>query len=415
MHTNAATKPSPAVATVRRLSFAGLTVAVALTAGCHDAPTAPLTPEKPRLAVATDRNWLVNSLADPGDGVCANNECTLREAIAAAQTGDRITFKSNLNGTIGLTAGQLVVEKSLTIEGPGADVLTLSGQGANRVFQLGNHVDSIIVVVSGLTITGGKTFGTGGGIEITPAARVVLLSSLVVSNSANDAGGGIYSYGTLTVVGSTIASNEAGEGGGIAAPDGRLTVSRTTISSNVSNEPGGGGGIFTDCETAWCEPSMIRSSTITRNEASNLGGGLANSSNEISLANTIIAGNESNLAPEADCSGAAKFTSLGYNLSTAGTGCELTAATDVNVTLASQVFTDVLFPVRMNNGGRLPTHALIERGLAVDAGFCPGENGDQRGFPRPYDDVRVPNALDGCDIGAFEWNPPQTKGNGPKP
>jgi CSLREA domain-containing protein len=415
MNTNAATKPSPAVATVRRLSFAGLTVAVALTAGCHDAPTAPLTPEKPRLAVATDRNWLVNSLADPGDGVCANNECTLREAIAAAQTGDRITFKSNLNGTIGLTAGQLVVEKSLTIEGPGADVLTLSGQGANRVFQLGNHVDSIIVVVSGLTITGGKTFGTGGGIEITPAARVVLLSSLVVSNSANDAGGGIYSYGTLTVVGSTIASNEAGEGGGIAAPDGRLTVSRTTISSNVSNEPGGGGGIFTDCETAWCEPSTIRSSTITRNEASNLGGGLANSSNEISLANTIIAGNESNLAPEADCSGAAKFTSLGYNLSTAGTGCELTAATDVNVTLASQVFTDVLFPVRMNNGGRLPTHALIERGLAVDAGFCPGENGDQRGFPRPYDDVRVPNALDGCDIGAFEWNPPQTKGNGPKP
>ena len=90
-------------------------------------------------------------------------------------------------------------------------------------------------------------------------------------------------------------------------------------------------------------------------------------------------------------------------------------STNINLALASRLFTHGLFPPLTNNGGRLPTHALIERGLAVDAGYCPGENGDQRGFPRPYDDVRVPNALDGCDIGAFEWNPPQTKRNGPKP
>jgi CSLREA domain-containing protein len=388
------------------VAILGLAAAVSVAAACHDAPTGPLALEKPGLAVATDGSWLVNSLADPGDGVCANNECTLREAIAAAQPGDRITFKSNLIGTIGLTGGQLLVEKSLTIEGPGADRLTVSGQGASRIFQVGNQVDSIAVVMSGLTVTGGKSFGAGGGIEVTRAARVVLLSSLVAGNSANGGGGGIQSDGTLTVVGSTIASNT---GGGISAPDGRLTVFRSTVSGNT------GGGIFTSCQTAWCEPSTIRSTTITRNEAPVLGGGLSNEANDVVLFNTIIAGNESGLAFEADCSGAFQFTSLGHNLSTAGTGCDLTAATDVNVPLASQVFTHVLFPVLTNNGGRLPTHALIERGLAVDAGYCPGESGDVRGFPRPYDDVRVPNALDGCDIGPFEWNPPPTKGNGTKP
>ena len=417
MHTHMlVSKWSMAGETVRRFSFLGLT-AVAVVVGCHDAPTSPLTSSKPTLAVSTDGAWLVNSLADPGDGVCANNECTLREAIAAAQNGDRITFKSNLIGTIGLTAGELLIEKSLTFEGPGADQLSVSGQQASTVFKIGNHVDSILVVITGLTIADGMTFQSGGGVEITPAARVVLVGTVVMRSSANDNGGGIYSEGILTVAGSTIAENEAGAGGGISTPDGRLTVIRTTISGNTSSQPDGGGGIYTSCQTAWCGPSTIRSSVITRNTASNLGGGLALVSNPTSISNTIIAGNESNLDTEADCSGAAigPLTSLGHNLSRSNSGCELAEPTDVNLTLPSQVFTFVLLPVLANNGGRVPTHALIERGLAVDAGYCPGEGGDVRGFPRPYDDVRVPNALDGCDIGPFEWNPADTKGKGPKP
>jgi CSLREA domain-containing protein len=403
--------------TVRYFSFVGLTAAVAVVVGCQDAPTSPLTSNNPMLAVSTDGAWLVNSLADPGDGVCSNSECTLREAIAAAQNGDRITFKSNLIGTIGLTAGELVVEKTLTFEGPGADRLAVSGQNASTVFKIGNHVDSIGVVITGLTITDGMSFQNGGGVWVTEAARVVLVGSVVTRNRTGDNGGGISSDGTLTVAGSTIADNEAGAGGGIYTPDGRLTVIRTTISGNTSSEPDGGGGIFAGCQTAWCGASTIRSSVITRNEASNLGGGLALLSNPISISSTIIAGNESNLDTEADCSGTAvsPVTSLGYNLSRSNSGCELAAPTDVNLTLASQVFTVVLLPVLATNGGRVPTHALIERGLAVDAGYCPGEGADVRGFPRPYDDLRVPNALDGCDIGPFEWSPADTKGKGPKP
>jgi hypothetical protein len=69
------------------------------------------------------------------------------------------------------------------------------------------------------------------------------------------------------------------------------------------------------------------------------------------------------------------------------------------------VFTEVLEQQLRASGGPTWTHALIERGRAVDAGYCPGETANQRGFARPYDEPRIPNALDGCGIGAFEWHP----------
>ena len=116
----------------------------------------------------------------------------------------------------------------------------------------------------------------------------------------------------------------------------------------------------------------------------------------------------------ADCElSAASFESLGHTLTSAKCEGFTNSPTDVIVAVP-QIFSSVLLRLLADNGGGLPTHALIERGLAVDAGYCPGENGDQRGFPRPYDDPLMPNALDGCDIGAFEWNPPP-KNKGSKP
>ena len=60
----------------------------------------------------------------PGDG-------SLRGEIAAAQSGDTIQFASNLaGGTIYLTAGELLINKNLTIEGltssTGAPDLTIN-------------------------------------------------------------------------------------------------------------------------------------------------------------------------------------------------------------------------------------------------------------------------------------------------
>jgi len=76
-----------------------------------------------------DTAWVVDSIADDG------SEGTLRYAIDNCEEGDTITFASSVRGTITLDPdlGQLVIDHSLTIEGPGAERLAVSGDGESRV------------------------------------------------------------------------------------------------------------------------------------------------------------------------------------------------------------------------------------------------------------------------------------------
>ena len=85
----------------------------------------------------------VTSLADNGPG-------TLRDVIAAAAPGDTISF--TVAGAITLTNGELVINKDLTIAGPGSAVLTVerssaAGTPAFRIF----HITTGRVAISGLT------------------------------------------------------------------------------------------------------------------------------------------------------------------------------------------------------------------------------------------------------------------------
>ena len=68
----------------------------------------------------------VTSTADSGAG-------TLRDALASASDGDTIDF--SVTGTITLTSGQLVVNNSLTISGPGAANLAVNGNAASRIME----------------------------------------------------------------------------------------------------------------------------------------------------------------------------------------------------------------------------------------------------------------------------------------
>src|SRR3982750_4883554 len=79
--------------------------------------------------------YVVTKTADTNDGVC-DADCSLREAIAAAASTDTIAF--SVTGTITLDSSlkELVVDKSLTISGPGAAQLSISGGDAVRVFHL---------------------------------------------------------------------------------------------------------------------------------------------------------------------------------------------------------------------------------------------------------------------------------------
>src|SRR5690606_1029155 len=99
-------------------------------------------------------------IADDNDGACeplTSGDCTLREAITAVSPGGTITFDTaGVFATpqiISLTLGELAIAGSLTINGPGADQLSVSGGGLSRVFLIGAGVDAAI---DGITITGGK-------------------------------------------------------------------------------------------------------------------------------------------------------------------------------------------------------------------------------------------------------------------
>jgi len=67
----------------------------------------------------------------------------LRAIINSACPGSIITFDmSQVTSPITLTSGELLLNKSLTFQGPGAGTLTISGNNASRVFniQSGNTV-----------------------------------------------------------------------------------------------------------------------------------------------------------------------------------------------------------------------------------------------------------------------------------
>ncbi|MGF1470507.1 MAG: CSLREA domain-containing protein [Rubrobacteraceae bacterium] len=107
----------------------------------------------------------VNSLSDPGTGGCDANECTLREAIEAANDNaepDEITF--SVTGQITLNGTQLVIEPGggpLSINGPGVDQLTVSGDQQSRVFEIQSGAEAVI---NGLTVADGETSDDGSGL-----------------------------------------------------------------------------------------------------------------------------------------------------------------------------------------------------------------------------------------------------------
>src|SRR5437870_1321664 len=77
---------------------------------------------------------------------------SLRAAIAATAANGTIVFDPSVTGTITLTSGELAIGGNLTIIGPGAKVLAVSGNNASRVFDISSGVT---VNISGLSLVEG--------------------------------------------------------------------------------------------------------------------------------------------------------------------------------------------------------------------------------------------------------------------
>ena len=255
-------------------------------------------------------------------------------------------------------AAQLLVDKSVTINGAGAGVLAVDGNATSRVFQTAT---AETVSISGLTIRNGQG-GEGGGILNAATMTLTIINSTLSGNKAG-LGGGVFNSGTLIIINSTFSSNMASEGGGIYNSGGStLTISNSTFSGNAA--PVTGGASFN------LGTMQIANTTLSDN-SSPLGGGVFNMGT-LQIGNTILNAGASG-ANIANSGGT--VTSHGYNLSSDDGGGVLNGPGD-------QINTNPLLGPLQDNGGPTFTHALLPGSPAVDAGdpsFTPPPFFDQRG------------------------------------
>jgi hypothetical protein len=240
-------------------------------------------------------------------------------AVAAANSGDTIRIGP------GTYVGGVSIDTNLQLigSGPGATII----KGGESVLTIGSYgaTTEPTVAISGVTITGGLAqtspesipfFGipgvwaTGGGIDIPPnadfsgGATVTISNSVITGNRADPTaevdsgipcagfsdgqcpfaeadGGGIDSWGTLTLVSTTVSNNRVGsasglsalasdaDGGGIVNNLGPLTIINSTISGNEASASAPNGR-FADSgalQVVGGTLTMINS-TITANNAS---------------------------------------------------------------------------------------------------------------------------------------------------
>jgi hypothetical protein len=143
---------------------------------------------------------------------------SLRQAILNALSGDTINFAASVT-TVTLTSGELVIDKNLTITGPGANRLTVQ-VNANvisvRVFNINSS--TVTVSISGITISNGFAQDGPGGGGILSAGVLTLTDCTISGNFTGSQFGGILGgggvmndHGTMTIKGCTISNNSTGE------------------------------------------------------------------------------------------------------------------------------------------------------------------------------------------------------------
>jgi hypothetical protein len=367
-----------------------------------------------------------------------------------------IKFQPGVTGTITLVTALPNISTPMTIRGPGADQLTVSGNNSIRVFSL--LVSSPHVVnISGLTVangsggsgsgvlnnfTGGANLsnlavtgnatgsavynansgpitirssvftnnsgGNGGAVFNTFSGTITIVNSAFSQNSASSSGGAVanQNLGTINIVNCTLSQNSASASGAIDNR-GTLNVINSTLSGNVGTI--GVGGAISSADGNM----TLTNTTVSQN--SGIGGGIYSIRGSSKLKNTIVAGNTDSATGCPDLKG--DFVSQGYNLigkSDGSTGFTNGVNNDQVGTAAAPL--DALLIPLSNNGGATPVRFTMlpqPSSPAINAGnisnlpadtFDLDNDGntseavpvDQRGFARV-----IGTSL---DIGAVETN-----------
>src|SRR2546421_2413709 len=288
-----------------------IVVAVLLWAGFHLSVTAREAATAKLVGKSQWSRGRVAGFSPCGPAVVANSNDSgagsLRDSIINACSGDTISFDTSaghVTSPITLTSGELLINKSLTIQGPGAGTLTISGNNSSRVFDISL---SQTANLSGLTIANGQVAGSngtnkGGGIlnagNLTIDSCTISNNTSTGSGSINFAGGIFNATGTLNITNSTVSGNSAvggctTEGGGITN-GGTLTITTSTVSNNSARDAGGCGGVNSGAGIFNQGTFTLTSSTVSGNAVSSSNsfdeaGGIFNSGNTTVTNSTLSA------------------------------------------------------------------------------------------------------------------------------
>ncbi len=355
--------------------------------------------------IAPPTIFVVDQSGDAGSGSGQMGDIRYALKQADQQSGDSlIVFAPNLLGqTIDLTSGPLLIHKpsgNLTILGPGARGLTISGDGQSRVFQVApvSHA-----TIAGLTITGGVD-SQGAGIE--NYGQLNLVDLTITGNSATELGGGGVAntlYGQLTIDQSTISGNLStlGNGGGIAN-SGILTINASTISGNTVSLASGGGiastGMLTIGESTIADNQSLQrfaggiyndasltlaDDTISGNTSQYSGGGLTNVAplGMVSMNNSIVDGNLAQTDPSTNDILDSRDP-VGVRLTGSN---DLVGSGNLGSLANTLVNPNPMLGSLADNGGPTQTMALEPGSPALNAGDATilpaGISTDQRGMP----------------------------------
>ena len=402
----------------------------------------------PPLAALADTIIVTNS-NDSGPG-------SLRQALADVNDGDTITFNLGGAATISLTSGELVIDKSIAVVGPGANLLTISRAQSAPTFRVFHVMPSHTVTIQGVTVSNGSTFQgfaiggagiwndhsnltvnncvltgnaidhrvSGGGISndagFSGSASLTINNSIIAGNNLGASGsvnfgGGIYNYGidgnaTLTINNSAISGNQAFQGGGLFNDGGvtgsfaAVTIDNSTFSGNYADQYAG--GIMNEGNEGGQATVTVTNSTLAGNSSCNcnfFAGAIFNDGNTqpggamLEMGNTIFKGGPTN--PTNIFNQGGVVISDGYNLTNDAGVLNTNGGIGGFNAPGDQINTDPMLGPLQDNGGPTPTHELLPGSPAIDAGdpnFTPPPFFDQRGpgFNR------VVNAR--IDIGSFE-------------
>jgi len=388
---------------------------------------------------ACPTTFIVNSLGDtddaaPGDGHCDTDgnlgngdQCTLRAAITEANaltTCGAITIDATgVTGGIGLGSVLPNIDHDVNLKGSGANVLTVT-RTSGAAFRIFTVSPGRTVTISGLTISNGSAT-VGGGIY-NNHGNLTIDGCEITGNASTSKGGGIFNGGIgsgtaiLTITNSTISGNSSAvDGGGVDSDfnggPAALTVTNCTVSGNTAN--GNGGGVVVNASLA-----TLTNVTITNNHADNdgnasgTGGGLtASGGADVTLRNTIVAGNlrGSPSATSDDANGALN-TGGKNNLIGDGTGMTgISNGSNGNQVGSSGSPINAFLGSLIYNGGTTRTHGLLYNSPAIDAGDDTVTGAplnltkDQRGLTRPADGDLTAGIH--VDIGAYERQATETR------